>query len=48
MLAVPAAGDELAGEVAFLFRELDQIDGRRERIPTLVEEIVARLLEDEP
>jgi hypothetical protein len=32
MLAVPAAGDELAGEVAFLFRELDQIDGRRETL----------------
>ena len=30
MLAVPSAGDELAGEVAFLFGELDQIDGRRE------------------
>jgi vacuolar-type H+-ATPase subunit H len=32
MLAVPSAGDELAGEVEFLFGELDQIDGRREML----------------
>ena len=32
LLAVPSAGDELAGEVAFLFGELDQIDGRRETL----------------
>ena len=32
MLAVPSAGDELAGEVAFLFGELDQIDGWRESL----------------
>ncbi|MGZ4179074.1 MAG: hypothetical protein ACXVUL_00075 [Solirubrobacteraceae bacterium] len=32
MLAVPSAGDELAGEVAFLFAELDQIEGRGETL----------------
>jgi vacuolar-type H+-ATPase subunit H len=30
MLAVPSAGDELAGEVAFLFDDLDQIEERLE------------------
>ena len=30
MLAVPSAGDELAGEVAFLFDDLDRIEARLE------------------
>ena len=32
MLAVPSAGDELAGEVAFLFDELDEIEARLQRL----------------
>jgi vacuolar-type H+-ATPase subunit H len=32
MIAVPSAGDELAGEVAFLFGDLDQIESRRETL----------------
>ena len=32
MLAVPSAGDELAGEVAFLFDDLDHIEARLERL----------------
>ena len=32
MLAVPSAGDELAGEVAFLFDDLDRIEARLERL----------------
>jgi len=32
MLGVPSAGDVLAGEVAFLFDDLDEIERRRERL----------------
>jgi len=32
MLTVPSAGDELAGEVAFLFDDLDRIEARLERL----------------
>jgi len=32
MLAVPSAGDELSGEVAFLFGDLEEIEGRRDTL----------------
>ena len=32
MLAVPSAGDELAGEVAFLFGDLEELEGRRDTL----------------
>jgi flagellar biosynthesis/type III secretory pathway protein FliH len=31
-LAVPSAGDELAGEVSFLFADLDEIENQRETL----------------
>lgn len=32
MLAVPSAGDELSGEVAFLWGDLDEIERRRDAV----------------
>jgi len=32
VLAIPAAGDELAGEVSFLFADLDEIEHQRETL----------------
>ena len=32
VLAVPSAGDELTGEVSFLFADLDEIEHQRERL----------------
>jgi len=42
-VAVPAAGDQLSGEVAFLFGELDQIQQRSELIVSAAHADAARI-----
>jgi vacuolar-type H+-ATPase subunit H len=45
-LAVPAPGDELAGEVAFLFSDLDGIASRRETLLALARSQAAETEQD--
>ena len=45
-LAVPAPGDELAGEVAFLFSDLDGIASRREALLALARSQAAETEQD--